>query len=150
MPQISLSEFADRLHDILPVVMREFFKRQADEISKGKITLPQFVTLDLLIRCGESRMKDLAGSMDVTTAAMTGIVDRLVRDGYAERVYDSRDRRIIKAKLTSKGGTVVKKIYHTRREMILDVFGRISQDDREDYLRVLTRIKEILTQKKKA
>lgn len=150
MPQISLSAFADRIHEILPVVMRGFFKRQADEISKGKITLPQFLVMDSLNRRGESKMKDLARFMDVTTAAMTGIVDRLVRDGYARRVYDSSDRRIIRVRLTPRGHATVKRIYRTRREMIIEIFGKISQDDREDYLRVLTRIKEILTQEKKA
>ena len=47
-------------------------------------------------------MTDLARFMTVSAAAMTGIMDRLVRDGYAARGYDTKDRRIIKAKLAGR------------------------------------------------
>jgi DNA-binding MarR family transcriptional regulator len=84
----------------------------------------------------------------VTTAAATGLVDRLVKAGYVQRVYDPSDRRIIKVKLTSKGADLVKKIMVNKVARVKDVFGKLSAGDREDYLRVLTRIKEVLEQEK--
>jgi len=50
--------------------------------------------------------------------------------------------------LTHRGLELVKKINHERRSMIIDVFGKVSEQDRSDYLRVLMKIKEILTDKK--
>jgi DNA-binding MarR family transcriptional regulator len=75
---------------------------------------------------------------------MTGLVDRLVRDGYAARGPDLKDRRIIKIKLNPSGNELVRKINAQRREMIIKIFGKISSSDREDYLRILKQIKEIL------
>lgn len=144
MAEISIQEFADRINEVMPVMLKEFARRQVAELYKGKITLPQFSVLEFLHRQGESRMKDLADFMHVTTAAMTGIGDRLVRDGYVVRVYDPQDRRIIKIKLTGKGNDLVKKVRQQRRHMVINVFGRMSGQDREDYLRILTQIKEIL------
>jgi len=129
----------------MPVVIQGFARRQANELYKGKITLPQFLILDFLSQRGESRMTDTAHFMHVTTAAMTGIVDRLVRDNYAIRVYEPKDRRIIKIKLTHQGSDLVKKINAQRRRMVIEVFGSISRADREEYLRILMQIKEILT-----
>lgn len=143
--QVPLSEFADKVSEIMPVIMKEFTKRQVNELCKGKITLPQFLILDILHREGETKMTALAHLMTVTTAAMTGIVDRLVRDGYVARSYDLEDRRIIKIKLTARGMELVKKINAERRQMTIKIFGRISEADRRDYLRILMRIKDILT-----
>jgi len=144
MSQISLLEFADRMAEIMPVVMREFARRQVDELYRGKITLPQCLILEYLHQGGESKMTDLAVFMHVTTAAMTGIGDRLVRGGYLIRAYDPEDRRIIKVKLTARGNELVKKFTQQRRQMVIKIFGKISIEDRQDYLRILMQIKEIL------
>jgi hypothetical protein len=42
MGKQSLLAFADSLNTIMPVIMREFARRQANELYKGKFTLPQF------------------------------------------------------------------------------------------------------------
>ncbi len=147
---LSLSEFARKMNEVMPVVTKEFTRHMANELSKGKITLPQFLILDFLHREGESKMTALAHFMNVTTAAMTGIVDRLVRDGYALRAYEAQDRRIIKIKLTSPGIDLVKKITQQRCQMVIKTFGKISQADRQEYLRILMQIKDILIRENKA
>lgn len=145
MPGFSLGEFADKLNEIMPVIVKEFLKKQANEL--GKLTLPQFFILDYLTRQGESKMTDLALFLGVTTAAMTGIVERLVKNKFVQRIYEPEDRRIIKIKPTTKGLELVKKINLQKRQMIIKTFGRISQKEREDYLNVLIRIHNILTKK---
>ncbi|MEK6714672.1 MAG: MarR family transcriptional regulator [Candidatus Omnitrophota bacterium] len=145
MPEISLSEFADKLNQLMPAIIKEFARRQTNELYKGKITLPQFLILGFLERGGESRMTDIARFMGITTAASTGIVDRLVRAGYTVRSYDINDRRIIRMKLTQSGSILVKKVNKERRAMIIDIFGKISQAEREKYLEILTHIYSILT-----
>jgi DNA-binding MarR family transcriptional regulator len=95
-------------------------------------------------------MTDMAHFMQVTTAAMTGLVDRLVRDGYLTRVYDPQDRRVIKIKLTLRGNGLIKKINDHRRKMVIKIFGQIPEADRQDYLRILMQIKEILTKESSA
>ena len=145
MSQFSLSEFADKLNELMPVIMKEFSRRQANELYKGKITLPQFLVLESLSRDGAIKMSELAHFMYVSTAAMTGIVDRLVRDGYVVRVLDEVDRRIIKIKLTPRGSGLVKKINEQRNQMTIKIFGKISEKDRNEYLHILSQIKDILT-----
>lgn len=147
MSVIALPEFADKLSAIMPVIMREFSKKIGSELYQGKITLPQFIILEFLHREGESKMTDLARFMSVTTAAMTGFVERLVRDGYVERVFDPGDRRVIIIKLTGKGAVLVKKVNAQRRSTVINIFGQISQAEREEYLKILTRIHNILLNK---
>lgn len=94
-------------------------------------------------------MSGLARFMSVSTAAMTGTVDRLVNCGYVIREQEPKDRRVIKIKITSKGRDIIKKINCQRRQVIIDIFAKVSEHDRSDYLRVLTKIEEILSEQAK-
>lgn len=144
MGTLSLGEFADKINEIMPAMLKGFMRQTSSKFYKVKVTMPQFVILNLLARMGEAKMSDLARSLNVTTAAMTGIVDRLVRDLYVVRASDPKDRRIIRVKLTAKGSRIVKDIIEERREMIIKMFGKLSQSDREEYLRILKKIQDHL------
>jgi len=143
-----LAEFADKMNEVMPVLIQGFARRQANELYKGKITLPQFLILDFLNKKGECKMTEIARFMHVSTAAMTGIVERIKRCNYVERVYEPSDRRIIKVRLTDKGRELVKKVNRQRRNMIVDIFAKISQREREQYLNILMRILNIMTEEK--
>jgi DNA-binding MarR family transcriptional regulator len=144
MADLSISEFADKINSIVPVVMREFARSQLGELYKDKITLPQFLILEFLHSEDESKMTSMAQFMRVSTAAMTGLVDRLVKYGYVIRIPDPKDRRIIKVKLTVKGNGLLKKINEQRHRTVIKIFGRLSEQDQRDYLRILTQIKDTL------
>ena len=122
MPDLSIAEFVDNVCEIMPIMMKGFFKHQAEGLHRMKITLPQFVVLDILNKQGESKMSDLAHFINVTTAAMTGIVDRLVRDGYIVRTSDPEDRRIIRVVLTAKGNKLVKEVGDERKKHFIKIF----------------------------
>ncbi len=144
MAGIAIAEFADRMEQIMPEIMRGFSHKMNNEIYKGKITLPQVLILDLLSREGPSKMTDVAREMKVTTAASTGIVQRLVLLGYVQREFDQNDRRIIKIRLSNKGQELLKKLTRQRREIISKIFSQISEHDRSEYLRILMQVTELL------
>lgn len=145
---VSLADFANKMNEIMPIIIKEFSKRHTSELYKGNITLPQLLILNYLNKKEEGKMTDLAKFMGVTTAAMTGITDRLVRGNYVVRNHDTKDRRVINIKLTSKGVNLVKRINQQRREMVIKIFGKISQPERENYLNILMRIRDILIREK--
>jgi len=145
---LSLGDFADQLNMIMPVLLKEFVRRNTNELFKGKVTLPQLLVLQFLHENPDARMTDAAQFMKVSTAALTGLADRLVKSGYIARSFDSGDRRIIRVNLTPKGRELVRKIKEQRRQMVIDVFGKISEQEREDYLRILNRIRDVLTRER--
>lgn len=146
MPGLSLSGFADKVGELMPVIMREYVRHQGEKFNKLKITMPQFIVLDIIGRRGEYKMSDVAKFLGVTTAATTGIVDRLVREGYLVRKSDPDDRRIIRVKLTSKGAKIVKEMVQIRREITIKIFGMISAAERQEYLKILTHVKDHLAE----
>lgn len=149
MAALSLAEFSDKVGEIMPAISREFYKRLTGEFYKLKITTPQFIVLEILSHERELRMTDLARTMNVSTAAVTGIVDRLVRDGYVARTSDPDDRRIIKIRLTAKGNKAVKNIVDGRKQIVSKVFGVLSGEERESYLKLLVSIRSRLKEQEK-
>ncbi|MEV6923863.1 MarR family transcriptional regulator [Dactylosporangium sp. NPDC051485] len=63
--------------------------------------------LDILIRLSGNEaginIKDLAGSVGVSSRNVTGLVDTLERGGLAERVPDPHDRRSVLVRITPPG-----------------------------------------------
>jgi len=141
MLNISITEFADRVSEIMPAIMKEFLRSQSGDFHKVKITLPQLAIMGVLERVKDANMTDLASAMNVTTSAMTGVVDRLVRDGYVARTRDSEDRRIVHIKLTAKGLKTIRAEIESRKRVTIKMFGMISQEEREKYLEILEHIK---------
>lgn len=146
MVHVPLSEFAEQLVELIPEVMRGFTRRETSNLIKSKITMAQFFVLNHLFKQQESMMKDIALFLNVTTAAATGIVDRLVKYGYIQRIFDTADRRIIRVKLTSRGAELVKKVNAEKKKRVMEVFGKLGDHEREQYLTILSRINDILKQ----
>lgn len=83
-------------------------RRFAQEISDLKLTVPQFFTLSTLVSMGgTATMGDLARSTYQVSATMTGIVDRLVRDGFVERQRAATDRRSVVVAISPTGQELV-------------------------------------------
>jgi DNA-binding MarR family transcriptional regulator len=67
-------------------------------------TLPRFDVLSALERHRDGlRMSDLSAKLKVSNGNVTGIVDRLSREGLVERVSVDGDRRAMRVRLTGGG-----------------------------------------------
>jgi MarR family 2-MHQ and catechol resistance regulon transcriptional repressor len=144
MEPITIQEFADRLAEIMDAVSKEFSQQQTNELHKGKINVPQFLILNYLLENKESKMKELSRVINLTGAATTGIVDRLVSSNYVVRSFDPNDRRVIKVRLTAKGKGLICRVYEERKKVIMRLFQKVSESDRGEYLRILTQINDTL------
>ncbi len=75
-------------------------------ISQYKTTLPRFDVMAALYRQPEGMlMSDLSRFLLVSNGNVTGIVDRLVDDGFVQRSRRDGDRRTSMVKLTDAGQT---------------------------------------------
>jgi DNA-binding MarR family transcriptional regulator len=66
--------------------------------------------------------------MGHSTAAATGLVDRLEKLGYVERVHAAEDRRKIMVRITQKGVELVSKM---RKEIAKDLAGILAEMDED-------------------
>ena len=140
MKHHSLTDFSEEVASLIPRLMQGVFKRQTDCLGKGKITIPQYVCLDLIGTKGPVMMKEIASSLDISLPAATGLVDRLYITGFVKRVFEPSDRRIIRIILTGKGKKAVKEVKEKRKLVIKDVFSHLSESERQQYLKILKKV----------
>jgi DNA-binding MarR family transcriptional regulator len=84
--------------------------RAAELLLQHDISPQQAVILSACTSDPAPRMTDLAKLCGVSTAAMTGSIDRMAALGWVERGFASDDRRAITVTLTMEGAAIVKKL----------------------------------------
>ena len=92
-------------------------------------TNPQLYTLVKLHECGEMNMSKIAQIIMVTNQAMTGITNKLVADGYIERIYPPENRRQILLRLTQKGQVYMDEFYQTMDGIFTQIFADCSDQE---------------------
>ncbi len=137
-------EYAKELMSVLPHVMLGFLSRQKNALAKGQISAPQYLVLEFINRHGAQKMSVLAKTIKISLPAMTKLVDKLYSLNMVKRNYDPKDRRIIKIELSTKGAKQVAIITEQRQQLAAKFFGRLSEHDRQEYLRILKEIRNVL------
>ncbi|MBR5224369.1 MAG: MarR family transcriptional regulator [Clostridia bacterium] len=92
-------------------------------------TTPQLYTLVKLHECGELNMTQIAQIIMVTNQAMTGITNKLVNDGYVERVYLPENRRQILLRLTPQGQTYMDEFYRAMDDVFAQIFSDCTDEE---------------------
>ncbi|MBE2205264.1 MAG: MarR family transcriptional regulator [Chthoniobacterales bacterium] len=100
----------ERLADIIMALQRCFVQHLSEELSRGQVSFSQFFLLGHIATTDSLSMTEIAEKMSHTTAAATGLVDRLENLGYVERMHASNDRRKVLVSITPKGGELVSRI----------------------------------------
>ena len=120
---------ADRLADFVLFTQRSCILNLSNELNRGNISFPQFFLLAYLSSEDYLTMSDIAKKMVHSTAAATGLVDRLEKLGYVERVHAAEDRRKIMVRITHKGTELVA---HMRKEIATNLADIMSEMDEEE------------------
>ena len=97
----------DRLADFVMMTQRSCILNLSGELSRGNLSFPQFFLLTYLSSEDYLTMSAIAKKMGHSTAAATGLVDRLEKLGFVERVHAAEDRRKIMVRITKSGSSIV-------------------------------------------
>jgi DNA-binding MarR family transcriptional regulator len=108
------------------------------------LTPPQIHALLWLGEDGPLTMGELARRVAVTEKTVTGIVDRLERDGHLARERDPSDRRVVRTRLTAQGESAYRRIDGEIHASVQRVLELLDPADRRALLRIVNRIIERL------
>ena len=106
---------AEELAEIVMHMQRKFLHNLSEKLGHGSVSFPQYFLLGCLEKQEVITMSGIASKMGHTTAAATGLVDRLEKLGYVQRSHALDDRRKVMVKITQKGSGLVGEI---RRDMV--------------------------------
>ncbi len=136
----NLDRFSRELVQIMPLMFREFAKRETNPLTRGQISFPQMVALDYASRHSKVKMTDLSKVLSIQLSSTTVLVDRLIREKMLSRDRDEKDRRVVWVSATPKGRKVVAQIVGQKRRSLREIFSVLTAGEREQYLAMITKV----------
>jgi DNA-binding MarR family transcriptional regulator len=101
---------------------------------RGSLSLVHLHVLSILESDGPIAMKRLAEALDVSVASATGIVDRMTERGLVQRHSLETDRRVVLVEATDTGRAVFADLAAGRREHLIALLDRLTDDELDAFL----------------
>jgi MarR family transcriptional regulator, 2-MHQ and catechol-resistance regulon repressor len=133
-------ERALRLWITLARCYATYARAVACKVQEYGLTTPQFGILEALYHLGPLSLGELAGKMLVTGGNITYVMDRLEEQGLVYRDRSPLDRRIIQAKLTVKGRSLIAGVFSGHGAYIEDLSGHLSAEEQASLRRLLKKL----------
>ncbi len=135
---------ANRLADFIMFSQRNLILRLSPELNQGKVSYPQFFLLAYLEEEGSLSMSSIAHMMGHSTAAATGMIDKLEALGHLRRTSGEADRRRIMVHITEQGRLLVARM---RSNIARDLAELMAEKD-DERLRKVGRDISVATRRK--
>ena len=106
------------------------------------LSMPQFGLLMQMHHKGACGMSEVSERFDITPAAASQLVDKLVQNGFVQRVEDPNDRRAKLLSLTDKGRELIQQGIEERYRWVEELAGKLTDEERaqvSEALNIMTR-----------
>ncbi|WP_437783229.1 MarR family winged helix-turn-helix transcriptional regulator [Sorangium sp. So ce1097] len=104
------------------------------------LTGPQLTILKLLESFQDLSLSTLSERIRAQNSTVTGIVDRMEREGLVRRERSKADRRVVHIRLSEKGARLAREIQVEPMEIFRNALLSLSSTDLRDLLRILTKL----------
>ena len=111
---------------------------------KGTMSYARLKLIGMLHVKGPMIMSELGARLDVSARNITKLVDALEHEGLVRRVAHCTDRRATVIETTPEGSKVGEQVWGEHRRAMSTLFDELSEVDRADLLRNVTRLHAVL------
>jgi DNA-binding MarR family transcriptional regulator len=106
------------------------------------LSMPQFSLLMQMHYKGACGMSEVSDRFEITPAAASQLVDKLVQNGFVQREEDPHDRRAKLLNLTDKGRELIQRGIEERYRWVDELAGKLTAEERaqvSEALNIMTR-----------
>ena len=125
------------LADFVLFSQRNCILKLSPELTQDKISYPQFFLLTYLAEEESLSMSSIARMMGHSTAAATGMVDKLQELGHLKRFTAAADRRKIMVRITDQGKQLIERMRGNIARDLANLMAREDNVERTDRARTL-------------
>lgn len=136
-------QFTRSIHAWMDVFMHRSMRGWGLFAKSIGLSMPQFGVMMQLHHRGAFGMSEVSERFEITPAAASQLVDKLVQNGFILREEDPNDRRAKLLNLTDKGRDVIQQGLEERYRWMDQLEERLTDDERAkiiEALDILTRI----------
>jgi len=138
----SAKQFNATMREWTEVFMHRSMREWSIFVKSTGLSMPQFSILMKIYYGGGCGVTDISTHLDVTNAAASQLVDRLVHQGLIDRVEDPHDRRAKQITLAAKGKNLILKGIEARHRWFEDLSNELSNEDQSKITAALTQLTE--------
>jgi DNA-binding MarR family transcriptional regulator len=117
--------------------LRKVFARHMEAFD---LRVPEFSILMLVVANGDVNQKQLGQALDISPPNMAVTLDRMVEQGWVERVRSTHDRRAQHIHLTAKGRALAERAHKVSETMEEPTLAVLSQAERALLIELLRKI----------
>jgi MarR family 2-MHQ and catechol resistance regulon transcriptional repressor len=117
-----------------------YTKAVAAKVQEYDLTVPQFGALEALYHLGPLSLGELADKLLVTGGNVTYVMDRLEAQGLVTRYRSNTDRRVVRAKLTEEGRSLVARVFPEHAAYIEHLCRHLSANEQQELRRLLKQL----------
>jgi DNA-binding MarR family transcriptional regulator len=117
---------------VFSTAMTELLESKITEKLGDRFTLSQLRLLAMVDKTDVQHVTEVADFLNVSNAAASKAVDRLVRRGVIERRESEHDRRAVHLLLTDEGHGVIEKFEAIQHDIFADLFDQASTENLDD------------------
>jgi MarR family transcriptional regulator, organic hydroperoxide resistance regulator len=115
--------------------------------SQFGLTGPQLTVIKLLESFQDLSLSSLSERIRAQNSTVTGIIDRMEREGLVRRERSTTDRRVVHIRLSDKGQKLARQIQVEPMEIFRDALASLTQADLRDLLRIMNKLQKYVRSK---
>ncbi len=123
-------QITELLRQWIDVFAARSFHDWARYLRTAGLSMPQFGILMHLYHRGQCGMSDISGRMEVSSAAASQLVERLVQSSLLERTEDPQDRRARQIALTEDGRKFIEDSIAERSRWVENLAERLTDEEK--------------------
>ena len=121
----------DAIDPLIRKLMDGFHSLVRNMLKEEEVSLAQYYTLHLIKAESCIRMRDVRDNLCVSAPYATGIIDKLVKNGFIERYRGKDDRRVVRVKLTDKGEKVIRDLNNKKAQFYTKLLKDMNRRDKK-------------------
>jgi len=136
------AQFSKLTHEWMDILMHRSWRSWNHLAKSTGLSMPQFGILMQVHHRSNCAIGNISQHFDITNAAASQLVDKLVQNGLIQREEDPNDRRAKLLNLTDKGLEIIQLGIDERHRWVDDLAGKLTADERakvSEVLKILTR-----------
>ena len=139
---VSTSQFIQTIRQFLDFAMHHSMRERVHFAKATGLSMPQFGILMQLHYRGDCAVGDISERFDITNAAASQLVDKLVQSGLIQREEDPKDRRAKLLNLTDKGKELIQKGIEERYRWVDQLAEKLTAEERAKVNEAITILTE--------
>jgi len=123
-------QFSEAIRSWMDVFMHRSMRGWGLFAKSTGLSMPQFSVMMQLHHRGNCAVGDISERFDITNAAASQLVDKLVQGGFIKREEDPQDRRAKMLNLTDKGRDLIQRGIEERYRWVDELAGKLTTEER--------------------